>query len=72
MTTTTKHKNIKHRNTIQTLWIRTDYKQANSSIYVAFDDPANDPRAWQLTPFQIADARHNTKRAIHMVLDWAK
>lgn len=62
MTTTTKFRN---KTTGQTVEIRADFAQAASPIEACFDGGR-----WQTTPYQVADARHDARQALLLVLGW--
>jgi hypothetical protein len=52
------------------VWIDADFAQASSPIYAAFDDPTDDPQAWQNTGMQVADARHDRETAARLAVEW--
>lgn len=49
--------------------IQADFAQSSSSI--SWQDIDHDPRdeTWHHTPFQVADARHDEKKALRLVRD---
>jgi hypothetical protein len=62
MTTITKFRN---KTTGQTVEIKADFAQASSPIEVCYDGGK-----WQMTNYQVADARHDTRQALVLVLGW--
>lgn len=62
MTTVTKYQ---HKQTGSTIEIRADFTQASSPIEVRYDG-----KQWQTTQYQVADAKHEPRNALLLVLDW--
>ena len=51
--------------------IEADYAQASSLIrYQDINSRKDDPESWSATPFQVADARHDYRKALKLVSDW--
>lgn len=51
--------------------VEADYARASSLIrWQPIDSDPHDAEAWRATPFQVADARHDSQRAIKLVSDW--
>ena len=51
--------------------VEADYAQASSLIrWQPIDSDPHDAEAWRATPFQVADARHDYRKALKLVSDW--
>lgn len=55
----------RNRATGQTVEIKADFADAASRIEVRWDG-----RDWQATPCQVADAAHDRRKALLLVLGW--
>ena len=53
------------------LRISADWEQSASQIWWQdLDDDPSDAETWHGTPYQVADAGHNVKRALELVRGW--